>query len=786
MASGRVRISRDGGRSYPRSTERALSTRLPGQPAAVLVYGPDGTARCLSLDFDVSRGGPAQVDADVERLTGLLGRCGAGWFTDRSPSGGRHVYVPLAVPVGFVQVRQVALALRLLLPSLDVSPLVNLTSGCLRPPGARHRTGGWQTLDGSLTAAARLVSTPNGPQAWAALLEQLAPQLHTLALDHTALDASTSRHPLASISTRGVASELAGGPAAREGAVVPGGLPAGLDGSPSAASWSAVLPAGAAGAAGPKERAAYAAAVVGAVSSNAGAGPSATKSRLEGGGRRPLRPGVLQVAQTGVFDPVRYRSPSEARQAVLASAAASGWSWTDVTGELEAGRWPGLWGFYARYAPRHRREALAGDWLAALAYARQLPPAISSQPVGLLATGRGSGTGRSAAGGAAELFSSHVHSPNTREPPTHGGRPGSSNGPPGRGPSTDPGAGQSVPAARGRAAGPVDGEFGFVRSWWSAVLVGERDRYRGRRGQTVRLVLRALGAAAQKTGRSHVAFGVRSLSLACGVSPTTVAAVLGRLREENDPFVVLVEAGRGLQGDLYELTIPAAYQQQAQALAWRPGKIIALLPVFRHLGVPAAFVYEALDNAPHSSWDLAAIALLSPRAAQHALAELAAHGLAVRDRNGWRRGPADPTAVARSLGVLDRLAELLERYRGHRDAWRQRLLAGGLLTVATVLAATRPHRPHPAQPDQPTDPEQRWLTRQPQPPPAPHRHRSPVAAGRPPAPTASPTDTSPDTLGRPWPHHGQGQAVPRDGAVSDVPGEVLELLRLELGAVVLA
>lgn len=45
---------------------------------------------------------------------------------------------------------------------------------------------------------------------------------------------------------------------------------------------------------------------------------------------------------------------------------------------MQAGRWPGLWSFYARYPDRHRREALAGDWLSALRYAQR--QAAASQP----------------------------------------------------------------------------------------------------------------------------------------------------------------------------------------------------------------------------------------------------------------------------------------------------------------------------------------------------------------------------------------------------------------------
>lgn len=65
---GRVRVSRDGGRTYPAGRERALTADLPNQPAAVRTYDDEGYARCLSADYDVSRGGQDQVDQDVARL----------------------------------------------------------------------------------------------------------------------------------------------------------------------------------------------------------------------------------------------------------------------------------------------------------------------------------------------------------------------------------------------------------------------------------------------------------------------------------------------------------------------------------------------------------------------------------------------------------------------------------------------------------------------------------------------------------------------------------------------
>jgi hypothetical protein len=122
------------------------SSEPPRPPAAVRLYGRDGTARCLAADLDMSRGGADQVAADTWVLERLVARCGGRSITDRSPSGGRHVYVLLAKPVPYGEMRRAALALTRLLPSLDATPLLNLTAGCIRPPGAAHRNGGVQQL----------------------------------------------------------------------------------------------------------------------------------------------------------------------------------------------------------------------------------------------------------------------------------------------------------------------------------------------------------------------------------------------------------------------------------------------------------------------------------------------------------------------------------------------------------------------------------------------------------------------------------------------------------------
>jgi len=89
-----------------------------------------------------------------------------------------------------------------------------------------------------------------------------------------------------------------------------------------------------------------------------------------------------------------------------------------------------------------------------------------------------------------------------------------------------------------------------------------------------------------KSGSRYVAFGVRSLSVATGLDHTTVAAHLRALRDENDPLIDLIENDRGLQWDLDHLRIPAELADRAGRVAWRPGKVHALRPVFRELGHP--------------------------------------------------------------------------------------------------------------------------------------------------------------------------------------------------------
>jgi DNA-binding transcriptional ArsR family regulator len=178
-----------------------------------------------------------------------------------------------------------------------------------------------------------------------------------------------------------------------------------------------------------------------------------------------------------------------------------------------------------------------------------------------------------------------------------------------------------------------------------------------------------------KTGSRYVAFGTRSLSIATGLDHTTVAAHLRALREEDDPLIDLMENDRGLQGDLYQLRIPDVVAVRAGRVAWRAGKLYALRPVFRELGHPAAFVYEALEHnrgRPERSFDLITRTGLSRTAVYEALETLAAWNL-VEPRDGrWVLVAGTSLQVlSEQFGCADTVRALHSRHRDERARYRR-------------------------------------------------------------------------------------------------------------------
>jgi hypothetical protein len=138
----------------------------------------------LCLDLDIGRGGTDAVAADAERLTRWLGARGARVVTDRSPTGGIHVYVPLAERVPYETAREVVEALAASYPTLDAGPHRSVKTGCIRPPGATHKRGGHQELTMALATAYDVLRRPNDPGVLAQIRTHLAAEIATWRTAH--------------------------------------------------------------------------------------------------------------------------------------------------------------------------------------------------------------------------------------------------------------------------------------------------------------------------------------------------------------------------------------------------------------------------------------------------------------------------------------------------------------------------------------------------------------------------------------------------------------------------
>jgi len=124
-------------------TARTTGER-PAAPWAVYLADPAGLFRLLVFDLDAAKGDPA---ADAATLGGWLDHAGIPHVvTVSGPSGGRHVWVACAEAVDAATVDTLARLARARLLTLDLAPLANPVTGCVRPPGAPHRHGGTSTV----------------------------------------------------------------------------------------------------------------------------------------------------------------------------------------------------------------------------------------------------------------------------------------------------------------------------------------------------------------------------------------------------------------------------------------------------------------------------------------------------------------------------------------------------------------------------------------------------------------------------------------------------------------
>lgn len=153
---------------------RRVASDAPDRPWAVYLAGSDQRFRLLCFDLDAKTpGAAAAAERDARTLQALMSDVGLPTVVCQSgPTGGRHVWTALAESVDARTVSTMARLARHVCPTLDLSPLSNPATGCVRPPGAPHRAGGYSTvLSGDLGA----LTAPTGTAAQVrALVERLA------------------------------------------------------------------------------------------------------------------------------------------------------------------------------------------------------------------------------------------------------------------------------------------------------------------------------------------------------------------------------------------------------------------------------------------------------------------------------------------------------------------------------------------------------------------------------------------------------------------------------------
>lgn len=196
--SDRMRFATRAGK-YPRPRNAPRITRsLPRRPAAVMIHGSDGRVATLCLDLDTSKAAKAVVDADAAAICALLTSCGLRFVADHSPSGGRHIYVPLAARLDHEAARELVEALASRFRSIDPSPHQNITEGCIRPPGSPHKSGkGHQVLDTSLSQAYDVMRLRNPENALAGLRRALAASIHQVRTRKAAQSRAAAAAPAA-------------------------------------------------------------------------------------------------------------------------------------------------------------------------------------------------------------------------------------------------------------------------------------------------------------------------------------------------------------------------------------------------------------------------------------------------------------------------------------------------------------------------------------------------------------------------------------------------------------
>lgn len=109
----------------------------PEGPFAVYL-SDKGTYRTLAFDFDKKS---PSVESDADDAFHLLEVVGFAPVLVESGGGGFHVFAHLSGSISAQSVHPIVQTLMKTWRSLDASPMLNPDYGCIRPPGALHRSG---------------------------------------------------------------------------------------------------------------------------------------------------------------------------------------------------------------------------------------------------------------------------------------------------------------------------------------------------------------------------------------------------------------------------------------------------------------------------------------------------------------------------------------------------------------------------------------------------------------------------------------------------------------------
>lgn len=535
----------------PRSAPPLITRALPERPAAVMVHGPDGTVSTLCLDLDTSKALQPVVDADSTAISALLTSCGLRFVADHSPSGGRHIYVPLLDRLAAEDARELVEALATRFPSVDPGPHQNVTEGCIRPPGSWHKTmTGHQVLDTPLTQAYDVLRLRNPATGVAALRRALAASIHQVRARKTTK--TTTPAPVeARAATRDTYSPTAGS-RSPENALLRGSI-------------------------------------------------------LRG------------VARTGVYDTARYKSPSEARMAVLNHLIA----WQVTLPETQRRLGTDFAGLAALYGtPQRQARLLPQEWANAAAWVAEKKDA----PV---------------------IRQRYSNKYDTGHLLTHGG------------------------GVNERSGVSVRAEINDLENVLYSVL-DQRLAHTGREGITLRFLIRAVIGFARAKDTLLIDVGCRAFALAMGQHHGTIARLLPRLAKHSGGMLAKLKDAHGTRADAYLLALPDQWKDLAAATAWRKGKIYGIRPLFRALGAPAALVYEAIERTRHTptTAEIVRATGLSRPTVTKELTTLAELSMIERRHGAWAIvHTTSLRQIADWLGVQDEHETQLRLVKAQRRQW---------------------------------------------------------------------------------------------------------------------